>query len=67
MTVKKELKLVEEVRRVKTELSDKLKSEMKDLQKTNEIMKKEVKVLKETIVKLSVDSNELKNMKKRNL
>jgi phage host-nuclease inhibitor protein Gam len=67
MTVKKELKLVEEVLRVKTELSDKLKSEMKDLQKTNEIMKKEVKVLKETIVKLSVDSNELKNMKKRNL
>lgn len=64
-TAKKELKLVEEVLKVKTELSEKQKSEIKTLNKTLETMKIELNKLKETIVKLSVDSNELKTMKNR--
>jgi hypothetical protein len=61
----KELKLVEEVLKVKTELSEKQKTEITELKRLVESGKKEQKTLKETIVKLSVDSNELKKMKTR--
>ena len=65
IAAKKELKLIEEVLKVKTELSEKQKTEIKELQNQLESIKKENFRYKETIVKLSVDSKELKQMKKR--
>lgn len=51
---------------MKTELSEKQKSEINSLQKIVDGLKNEQRILKETIVKLSIDSNELKTLKKRN-
>jgi hypothetical protein len=63
---KKEVKLIEEVLKVKNELSEKHMNEIKDQLKIIVGLKNEQRSLKETIVKLSIDSNELKTMKKHN-
>ena len=58
--------MVDEVLKVKTELCEKQKSEIRDLKKQLDFLKAEGVRMKETIVKLSIDSSELQIMKKKN-
>jgi len=64
--VKKEVKLIEDVLKMKTELSEKQKIDIKDQMNIIAGLKNEQRSLKETIAKLTEDSDELKTMKKHN-